>query len=48
MNLKKIIKEEATGFEWTDEIDAGINLEPNTMYFFQPKAIDYYVTLLNT
>ena len=38
MNIRKIIKEEMDEFDWIKEVNPGINLEPNTMYFFQPKG----------
>lgn len=38
MNLRKIIKEEMDDFDWVKDIPTGIELKPNTMYFFKPKA----------
>ena len=37
MNIKRIIKEELDGFDWIKDVDPGIELEPNTIYWFQPK-----------
>jgi len=34
----KIIKEEMDDFDWVKDIPTGIELKPNTMYYFEPKA----------
>jgi hypothetical protein len=36
MNLRKIIKEEMDEFDWIKDIPTGIELKPNTMYYFEP------------
>ena len=38
MNLKKIIREEMDELDWIRNLDVGIYLQPNTMYFFNPVA----------
>jgi hypothetical protein len=35
--IKKILKESEDDLDWIREIDPRIHLEPNTLYYFEPK-----------
>jgi hypothetical protein len=35
--IKKILKESEDDFDWIRNVEAGINLQNNTLYYFEPK-----------